>query len=237
MPVKDFKGRDRNMSKRQVEQACIRIIKDMARQLEYKGPLPEVWFADLGGGPAARYRDPESIRNLSVPGGAIILDEQFWLERAMDKELGYSEFGILAHEAIHALVQRGEPSYKGFSQMFTEGGAEILRIAYWAQHAPPMDDRDAVRRDGKWTSPGAATLVAGANYKEWVEEFMLRLASKVGWDRDRLLAECKRVVAGNGNVKLDFFRSTKPDFVPPSGRKADAESLLLWLIEGYERKL
>lgn len=238
MPVSDFKGRDRNLTKAQVLAACKRILKDMARQLGYKGELPEIQLTDvLPGLTQGRVVDKVKNPTYGAPwGGAIILlNETFWLPEARDREYGYDSFAVLAHEAIHALIQKGEPSYPGFSQMFTEGGAEILRIAYWAQHMPPYDDRDATRRDGKWTAPGAVSLVARMNYKEWVAEFMLRLASKVGWNRDAILAECRRVVSGNGNVKLDFWRSTKANFSPPPGLKKDAESLMLWMIEGYVR--
>lgn len=231
MAVPDFKGRTKNLSDRQVLSACERIMKDIAREFGYTGALPDVVISpDLPGGTDGRSIDPSR----EFPNGAILLNEEFWLPNARDKESGYDAFRILAHEAIHALVQRGEKSYPGFSQMITEGGAEILAVYYWAKNAPTFDDRDAVRRDGKWV-PGDIAMVARSNYGEWIVELMRRTASKVGWNREAIVREVQRVVAGDHNTKLAFRDGTNPDFAPPPGVKADHESLLLWLIEGVRK--
>lgn len=231
MAVPDFKGRTKNLSDRQVLAACERIMKDIAREFGYSGALPDVVISpDLPGGTDGRSIDPSR----EFPNGAILLNEEFWLPNARDKESGYDAFRILAHEAIHALVQRGEKSYPGFSQMITEGGAEVLAVYYWAKNAPTFDDRDAVRRDGKWV-PGDIAMVARSNYGEWIVELMRRTASKVGWNREAIVREVQRVVAGDHNTKLAFRDGTNPDFQTPPGVKADHESLLLWLIEGVRK--
>lgn len=231
MAVPNFKGRTKNLSDRQVLAACQRILKDIAREFGYTGGLPDIVVSpDLPGGTDGRSIDPSP----EFPNGAILLNEEFWLPNARDKEQGYDAFRILAHEAIHAIIQRGEKSYPGFSQMITEGGAEVLAVYYWAKNAPAFDDRDAVRRDGKWV-PGDIAMVARSNYPEWVVELMRRTASKVGWNREAIVREVQRVVAGDHNTKLNFRDGTNPDFAPPPGVKADAESLLLWLIEGVRK--
>ena len=231
MAVPLFKGTERNMSERNVIAAANRLLKDIAREYGYTGELPAVEITDNAydlGSAAARSVDITDRNRDLWPHGCILLDRSL-VERAQDKELGYTEFRIVAHEAIHALIQRDEPSYPGYSQMITEGGAEVLSVAYWAKNAPGFDDRDAVRINGKWV-PGDIALVHGMNYKEWVAELMLRTASKVGWNLESILREVQRIVSGNTNVKLDFRDTSNPHFAPPSGVENTAEGLMLWLI-------
>ena len=211
MAVPLFKGTERNMSERNVIAAANRLLADIAREYGYKGELPAVEITDNAydlGSAAARSVDITDRNRDLWPHGCILLDRSL-VERAQDKELGYTEFRIVAHEAIHALIQRDEPSYPGYSQMITEGGAEVLSVAYWAKNAPGFDDRDAVRINGKWV-PGDIALVHGMNYKEWVAELMLRTASKVGWNLESILREVQRIVSGNTNVKLDFRDTSNP---------------------------
>ncbi len=225
MPVKDFKGTDRNMSKGQVLAACQRILKDMAREFDYDGELPAVEISPyLPGMTEGRSVDPSR----EYPYGVILLNEDFWLPNAQNKEHGYINFRTFAHEAIHALVQRDEKSYEGITQIITEGGAEVLSIWYWAKNAPAFDDRDAFRVDGKWVTEDA--LARHLNYNEWIVELMRRTASKVGWRQDAIVREVQRIVSADHMTKINFRDETDPSFPLPGGVSDDAVSLMMWLI-------
>lgn len=231
MAVPEFKGTDKNLSKKQVVAACQRILKDIAREFGYTGKLPEIILSpDLPGTIDGRSIDPSR----EFPDGAILLNEDFWLPNAQAKDAGYSSFRILAHEAIHAIIQQSEKSYEGFSQIITEGGAEVLSVWYWAKNAPEFDDRDAIRENGEWV-PGDRAMVNSLNYEDWVEEVIRRAASIVGWNRDAIVAEIKRAVAGNHTSKLSFRDRSNPSFSVPSGVQETGKALMMWLIEGRRK--
>lgn len=236
MPVADFKRTDRNMSRRQVEQACQRILKDMVREFGYEGPLPVIQLTDaLPGTVDGRFVDPSKLTLSSEPGGVILLNETFWLPNAMDKGYGYSNFRILAHEAIHALFAKYVPGGTwADAHDLEEAGAEVLSLVYWAKNAPPFDERDVMRREDNtgWTDPGAASLARGINYPELVASLIRRSAAKVGWDQQRVRDEVERLMKLDRYDRHVAWQDT-PEAPPPSGVGDTGPALALWLISGF----
>ena len=192
------------------------------------------YMADVGG--VARFRHPGELM-------AGINYGQGVMGNVRDPDFGAHNLRIVAHEAAHSLSGTRPGPLPGFSQTFEEGGAEILSLWFWHHRMQPLDHRDAVRAGGKWTAPGADTLAHSVVYRDYVDEFMRRAASKVGWDRTAIVDEVERVMRGDHTVRLHFRDETDPDFPLPKdlpehmGRTSGNEDatdrapeLVKWLI-------
>lgn len=233
MALPDFKRTDRDMSEKQFLSACKKILADVAKEMDFKGKLPEVVIQDLGGS-SARSIDPGEMREF--PNGAILVDP-YDADSARQKDSGYSTFRVIAHEAIHALVQREMKSYAGSTQIITEGSAEILSVVYWAKNGPGYGgggskDLDAIHEQGYGWVGGDVALASRINYPEYIVEVMRRAASKVGWDQKRIVAEVKRIASSDRNGAIDWLRETSADHPLPGGMPKTAEGMLLWLVRG-----
>lgn len=233
MSLPDFKRTDRDMSEKQFISACKKILADVAKEMGFKGKLPEVVIQDLGGS-SARSIDPGEMREF--PNGAILVDP-YDADSARQKDSGYSTFRVIAHEAIHALVQREMKSYAGSTQIITEGSAEILSVVYWAKNGPGYGgggskDLDAIHEQGYGWVGGDVALTSRINYPEYIVEVMRRAASKVGWDQRRIVAEVKRIASSDRNGAIDWLRETSADHPLPGGMPKTAEGMLLWLVRG-----
>ena len=233
MSLPDFKRTDRDMSEKQFLSACKKILADVAKEMGFKGKLPEVVIQDLGGS-SARSIDPGEMREF--PNGAILVDP-YDADSARQKDSGYSTFRIIAHEAIHALVQREMKSYAGSTQIITEGSAEILSVVSWAKNGPGYGgggskDLDAIHEQGYGWVGGDVALTSRINYPEYIVEVMRRAASKVGWDQRRIVAEVKRIASSDRNGAIDWLRETSADHPLPGGMPKTAEGMLLWLVRG-----
>lgn len=217
--------RKKRLTERQALAAAQRVVDDIATEFGFTGQKPELLplqdrVVEEGGAMRAR---------VSEDGLYVYLDPNL-VEDMRGTDYGVEPFRVIAHESIHAFVS-GEPRVKpGISHTIEEGSAEILSIAYWKRSGPAFDDRDSVRRGGEWVS-GHRGMVATGVYKEQVSELLRRSASRVGWDREAILAEVERVMRGDHNTRLEFRDSTDPNFAAPEGRRPDAESLLTWLID------
>ena len=233
MALPDFKT-DRKMSEKQFISACTKILKDIAREFGYTGGLPEVQID--------QYLDSEA-RSLGpsreLPNGAILISSHLF-DRARDPELGYGEFRIVAHEAIHALLQ-ASASYANTTQALNEGGAEIISVAYWAMNGPGYGmgtpnspDRDAIHEKGRGWVGGDVALTSMINYPEWIVEVMSRAASKVGWNAQRIVDEVKRAMGLDRYKIIDWIKETDPNFRFPGPRTA--EGMLLWMVQGLPIK-
>ena len=192
------------------------------------------YMADVGG--VARFRHPGELM-------AGINYGQGVMDNVRDPDFGTHNLRIVAHEAAHSLSGTRPGPLPGFSQTFEEGGAEILSLWFWHHRMQPLDHRDAVRAGGKWTAPGADTLAHSVVYRDYVDEFMRRAASKVGWDRTAIVDEVERVMRGDHTVRLHFRDETDPKFPLPKdlpahmGRTSGNEDatdrapeLVKWLI-------
>lgn len=233
MSLPDFKRTDRDMSEKQFISACKKILADVAKEMGFKGKLPEVVIQDLGGS-SARSIDPGEMREF--PNGAILVDP-YDADSARQKDSGYSTFRVIAHEAIHALVQREMKSYAGSTQIITEGSAEILSVVYWAKNGPGYGgggskDLDAIHEQGYGWVGGDVALTSRINYPEYIVEVLRRAASKVGWDQKRIVAEVKRIASSDRNAAIDWLRETSADHPLPGGMPKTAEGMLLWLVRG-----
>jgi hypothetical protein len=152
------------------------------------------------------------------------------MEDARDPDFGVSRYRIIAHEAIHANVS-GDRYTHGFYHDYEEASCEVLSINYWNQRGQPFDKRDRVYTDGGWTEEGADSLAHSVVYRNETADLMRRSASRVGWDRPKIIAETLRIVKGDSGVKLDFRDNSDPEFKPPDGVSDDAVGMIRWLIE------
>ena len=169
------------------------------------------------------------------------------MEDLPDPEFGVHNLRIVAHEAAHSLSGVRPGPYPGFSQTFEEGGAEVLSLWFWHHRMQPFDQRDAVRvRSGdgptRWSEPGIEALAHSVVYRPYVEELMRRAASKVGWDRTKMIDEIERVMRGDHTVRLHFRDQTDehfplPEDLPETARGAfrddehdHAVALIHWLL-------
>jgi GNAT superfamily N-acetyltransferase len=167
------------------------------------------------------------------------------VENVRSPDMGLFGLRQIAHEAAHSLSGTRPGPLPGFSQHFEEGGAEILSLWFWHHRAQELDHRDATKRTGAgWTDPGDETLAHSVVYRDWVEEFMRRAASKVGWDRTAIVDEVERVMRGDHTVRLRFRDATDPQFGLPTdlpegareiGRDDEGDhavALMKWLMAG-----
>lgn len=205
------------LTKAQATAAANRVVRDMARHFGYSGNLPEI---DIRAAGQVEPGFEAGLRN-----GRIVVTER-WLEDATSRDVGVSPFRQIAHEAVHAMVSGTEVVRGQNSRMAEEYGAEFLSIDYWNRRGQPYDQRDGVRRGGRWDHSLAPTSV----YNAEVAEGMRRAASRVGWNRDAIRAEAERVMRGDHNVRLEFRDTTDPNFAPPEGYPADGENLLRWYL-------
>jgi hypothetical protein len=187
----------------------------------------------------ARYHHPGE----KVPG---LLYGKKISDNLQDPEYGVMGLRQIAHEAAHSLSGVKPGPLPGISQTIEEGSAEILSLAWWAQHGQQMDHRDATRvrtkGGGKWTDNPLDTLAHTTVYRPYVEETMRRAASKVGWNRDAIVAEVQKVMAGDHGARLKFRDETNPNFALPSNlpdmprsvaredEKDNAVALVRWLV-------
>lgn len=217
-------GQPKRLTKAQIQARAKDVVKGVVDF--YGGEMPDVSFEPeylADSGTDARFRHGDLLSG--------VLYGQRIADRFGDPEYGVGDMRIVAHEAAHSLSGVQPGPNPGFSQTFEEGGAEVLSIWFWHQRGQSFDERDAVMRPGEgFTAPGAPSLAASVAYREWTAETMRRAASKVGWEREALVGEIERVLRGDHGVRLAFRNETDPDFAPPEGREADAESLMGWLI-------
>ena len=233
----ELKG-DKKLTLRQTHSAVKRVAEGLVDF--YGGDKKAVeahhesqYMADVGG--VARFRHPGELM-AGINYGDKVMDT------VRDPEYGTHDLRIVAHEAAHSLSGTRPGPLPGFSQTFEEGGAEILSLWFWHHRAQPLDHRDATRLQGKWSEPGAETLAHSVVYRKYVEEFMRRAASKVGWDRTAIVDEVERVMRGDHTVRLHFRDETDPKFPLPKdlpdmpraiGNEDDTDHavpLVRWLI-------
>ena len=245
-PKLKLKG-DKKLTLRQTHSAVKRVAEGLVDF--YGGDKADVeahhepdYMADVGG--VARFRHPGELM-------AGINYGQGVMETVRDPEYGVHDLRIVAHEAAHSLSGTRPGPLPGFSQTFEEGGAEILSLWFWHHRAQPFDHRDAIRPvGGKWSAPGVDSLAHSVVYRNYVDEFMRRAASKVGWDRTKIVDEVERVMRGDHTVRLHFRDETDPEFPLPKdlprsmGRTYGNEDstdhapeLIKWLIDTDPAKL
>jgi hypothetical protein len=220
-PRLQLKGRDKNLTKAQARSAARKVVVDVAKDLGLAAPKDPV-----------EIRPPDEMEAGFVAGvrdGKIVVSEA-WLQQATSRDYGVLPFRQIAHEAMHQQVS-GDDLYTGRTTvMVEEGAAEILSLDFWDRRGQEMDDRDAVRRNGKWTT-GRETLAASVVYHDEVSELMRRLASDSGWDRQAIREGARREMEGDKGARLAFAEKTDPDYAPPSGYSTDAEDLVRWMLD------
>jgi len=242
----------RPLTQRQAETKLALVVNDAAKFYGGRGDIE------------VRY-EPEWAAAADTQARAFVpprgdKDEVWYGEQVMgnvrDSEMGVYAFRQVAHEAIHAGVSGTPHTYEGIGQTVEEGGAEILSLWYWQHRGQPFDRRDAVKRNGRWTGPGTESLVASVAYRERVAEVMRRSASRVGWDREKVVADVLDAVRGDHAARLAYRDSSSPEFPLPEGvavvswaeldrdesladgekvKWAEAEALVGWLLTGVKR--
>lgn len=148
------------------------------------------------------------------------------VDRIKDPDFGLHEFRILAHEAVHLLSD--QDSFPATHDI-EEATAEVLSQLWWHRRSQGLDARDAYRvEDGEGglqtiTDP-RLILAYSTSYPAEVTETLRRAASKVGWNREAILAELTRMHlhADNKNqARLDFKDQTDPEFPLPEDLRDD----------------
>jgi hypothetical protein len=217
-PISIIKPPGEKLTKAQAKAAAKKVIADVAADFGYTGKLPEFEVRDSA---EMEYGFEAGVRN-----GNIVVTER-WLEQATSADYGVMPFRQIAHEAVHIEVSRVAEVRGPNSKMIEEGAAEFLSIDYWNRRGQPLDERDALRRDGAWDHSLAATSV----YQEEVGELMTRAASRLySWDREAVRSEIERVMRMDHNGRIEFRDETRADFPPPAGFESDGESLLRWYL-------
>lgn len=212
-----LKAAGKDITKPQAVAGAKRVVEAVAHEYGHTGALPSIEIRERV--------DAEPGFLAGVRSGSIVVTTD-WLDEAKSRDYGVAPFRQIAHEAVHVVVS-GEPRVKGSnSRMIEEGAAEVLSIAMWHRRGQSYDERDAVRRGGRWDHSLASTGV----YKNEVGELIRRAASRVGWEPRAVLAEVERVMRGDHNARLDFRDTSDPATATPPGYDDDGEDLLRWLL-------
>lgn len=211
---------EKRLTRQQALSAASQIAKDVAHTFDAK-PLPIEVRRNDELPVEARYKD-----------GKIIIRERV-LDEIRDRDTGVDELRKISHEAVHGALGGDTLVLGRTSKALEEGGAEILSVAHWHARGPEYGKRDAIMRDGSFVA-GPAALAGTSVYKDEVAETMRRAASVVGWDRSAILRKVEEVLRSDHYGRISFRNSSDPAFRPPGGVKADAESLLNWLLSDPE---
>jgi hypothetical protein len=223
-------GATRQLSDRQVQARARQVIDSVG---EYLGKDLSHVEVDIGMDEfdgEARWIGTSPVTGNTV--NAMLLNPRTVVRDLRDPEIGPLDFRKISHEAMHA-GSGSEYTYPGITHDIEEGGAEILSLDHWFREGPPPDPRDAAMGDTAKGEPrwieGPESILRQSVYKKEVAEVITRAASKVGWDRDAILAEVKDIFASDN--RNPWKGETDPDFAPPPGvDPADPDGLIRWLL-------
>jgi hypothetical protein len=223
-------GATRQLSDRQVQARARQVINSVG---EYLGKDLSHVEVDIGMDEfdgEARWIGTSPVTGNTV--NAMLLNPRTVVRDLRDPEIGPLDFRKISHEAMHA-GSGSEYTYPGITHDIEEGGAEILSLDHWFREGPPADPRDAAMGDTAKGEPrwieGPESILRQSVYKKEVAEVITRAASKVGWDRDAILAEVKDIFASDN--RNPWKGETDPDFAPPPGvDPADPDGLIRWLL-------